>query len=71
MFARPLTERLKRVMDFAEEHSKRLGHDYIGTEHLLLGLAQEQEGPHAEIFKEVNLTPQQLADGVAAFLGRE
>ncbi|MFC1607425.1 ATP-dependent Clp protease ATP-binding subunit [Candidatus Latescibacterota bacterium] len=38
------TDRVKKVLQFAREESARLGHDYIGTEHLLLGLIKEGQG---------------------------
>jgi ATP-dependent Clp protease ATP-binding subunit ClpC len=38
------TDRVKKVLQFAREESIRLGHDYIGTEHLLLGLVKEGQG---------------------------
>lgn len=40
----PFTSIAKRVLEFAEEESHELGHNYIGTEHLLLGLIREREG---------------------------
>ena len=38
------TDRVKKVLQYAREESARLGHDYIGTEHLLLGLVKEGQG---------------------------
>ena len=38
------TERARRVLQLAQEESQRLNHNYIGTEHLLLGLVREGEG---------------------------
>ncbi|MFC1694189.1 ATP-dependent Clp protease ATP-binding subunit [Candidatus Latescibacterota bacterium] len=38
------TDRVKKVLQYSREESARLGHDYIGTEHLLLGLVKEGEG---------------------------
>jgi len=38
------TDRVKKVLQYAREESSRLGHDYIGTEHLLLGLVKEGQG---------------------------
>lgn len=38
------TDRVKKVMQLAREESVRLGNDYVGTEHLLLGLVREGEG---------------------------
>ena len=38
------TDRVKKVLQYSREESSRLGHDYIGTEHLLLGLVKEGQG---------------------------
>ena len=38
------TDRVKKVLQYSREESSRLGHDYIGTEHLLLGLIKEGQG---------------------------
>ncbi len=43
MFNR-FTERARKVIVYAKEEAKRFNHDYIGTEHLLLGLIREGEG---------------------------
>jgi ATP-dependent Clp protease ATP-binding subunit ClpC len=54
----PFTPIAKRVLEFAEEESHELGHNYIGTEHLLLGLIREREGRAIKVFEilGVNLT---------------
>jgi|SRR5450432_1479913 len=51
----PFTPRMKRVLETAKKEAAALGHAYIGTEHLLLGLLNEQEGLAAELFKHFNL----------------
>src|ERR1700733_4630691 len=40
----PVTPRAKKVIEFAMEEGRGLNHNYVGTEHLLLGLLREQEG---------------------------
>lgn len=57
MFER-FTERARRVLSYAQEEAKRYKHDYIGSEHLLLGLVREGEGVAAEVLNNlgVNLT---------------
>src|SRR5882724_363108 len=45
----PQTPRAKKVIEYAIEESRSLGHNYIGTEHLLLGLIQEGEGVAAQV----------------------
>jgi ATP-dependent Clp protease ATP-binding subunit ClpA len=51
----PYTPRAKKVLDLARQEAKTLHHTYIGTEHLLLGLLREPEGPAAEIFKKFRI----------------
>jgi ATP-dependent Clp protease ATP-binding subunit ClpA len=45
----PFTPRAKKVLEFSLSESLRLGHDYIGTEHILLGLLREGEGVAAQV----------------------
>ena len=47
------TDGVKRVMQFAREESARLGHNYIGTEHLLLGIIREGEGVAIGLLKKL------------------
>jgi ATP-dependent Clp protease ATP-binding subunit ClpC len=51
----PFTPRAKRVLESAKKEADALGHTYIGTEHLLLGLLQEHEGLATQVFKHFNL----------------
>jgi ATP-dependent Clp protease ATP-binding subunit ClpA len=48
----PFTPRAKKVLELALRESVQLGHDYIGTEHLLLGLVRGGEGPAAEVLQQ-------------------
>ncbi len=43
------TKRARRVLTYAQEEATRLNHNYIGTEHLLLGLIREEEGLAAKV----------------------
>ena len=43
------TDRARRVMQLANQEAKRLNHEYIGTEHILLGLIREGEGVAAQV----------------------
>lgn len=52
------------VIQFAREEAMRLGHDYIGTEHLLLGLLREGEGIAAEILKNIGLDLDELRKAI-------
>lgn len=54
MFNR-FTERARKVIVFAKEEARRLNHDYIGTEHLLLGLIREGEGVAAAVLQKLGL----------------
>ena len=52
VFTQPtLTPRTKRVIELAVDEARRLGHHYIGTEHLLLGLVREGEGVAVEVLR--------------------
>ncbi|MFH1963813.1 MAG: ATP-dependent Clp protease ATP-binding subunit [bacterium] len=55
MFER-FTERARRVLGLAQEEAKRLGHDYVGTEHVLLGLVREGEGVAAEVISNLGIS---------------
>ena len=54
MFDR-FTERARKVIALAREEAGRLGHDYIGTEHLLLGLIREGGGVAAAVLENLNV----------------
>lgn len=52
MFER-FTDRARRVVVLAQENARLLGHDYLGTEHVLIGLAQEGEGVAAQVLAQL------------------
>jgi len=59
----PFTPRVKKVIEYAIEEAKLLGHHYIGSEHLLLGLLREEEGIGGKIIRSLGgnlLTARQL-----------
>jgi beta-lactamase regulating signal transducer with metallopeptidase domain/peroxiredoxin/protocatechuate 3,4-dioxygenase beta subunit len=56
----PRTPRAKRVMKYAREEARALSHDYIGTEHILLGLTEETNSIAAQVLANLNLTPTQI-----------
>ena len=66
----PQTARLQRVMQFAIEEASALSHNYVGTEHLLLGLLREPEGAAARALGNLNLRLDQVRDAVLNLLGR-
>ena len=59
MFNR-FTERARKVILLAKEEAKRFNHDYIGTEHILLGLVREGEGVAAAVLASFGLTPDKI-----------
>src|SRR3990167_2062083 len=59
MFNR-FTERARKVILLAKEEAKRFNHDYIGTEHILLGLIREGEGVAAAVLASMGLTPEKI-----------
>jgi len=50
------TSRVKKVIEISFEESRRMGHDYVGTEHLLLGLLLEGEGIAAHVLADLGVT---------------
>jgi len=59
MFNR-FTERARKVVLLAKEEAKRFNHDYIGTEHILLGLIREGEGVAAAVLQKLGLSPEKI-----------
>ncbi|MBI3973239.1 MAG: NDP-hexose 4-ketoreductase, partial [Chloroflexi bacterium] len=59
-----VTLRLQRVMESALDEAKRLGHTYVGTEHMLLGLIDETEGLAARILRDLGVDLRQLREEV-------
>lgn len=64
------TERFKRVLDFAIDEAQALSHNYVGTEHLLLGLLREPEGTAAKVLASLNLKLDDVRNSVLNLLGR-
>ena len=55
-----LTAGVQQVLEFAIEEARRMGHHYIGTEHLLLGLVRSTEGNAPEVLRKLGVTPEQI-----------
>jgi hypothetical protein len=55
-----LSEGTKRVLELAVDEARRMGHLYIGTEHLLLGLARQSEGVAIEILQQFGVSPEEV-----------
>lgn len=69
MFER-FTERARRVVVLAQEESRELGHDHIGTEHLLLALIREEDGIAGKALGEAGITLGEARKQVEADMGR-
>ncbi|WEG12699.1 ATP-dependent protease ATP-binding subunit ClpC [Pullulanibacillus sp. KACC 23026] len=69
MFGR-FTERAQKVLALAQEEAVRLGHNNVGTEHILLGLIREGEGIAAKALKALNLDPEKIQKEVETLIGR-
>ena len=63
------SERFKRVLKHAREEAARLGHSYIGTEHLLLGVIRENDGGAISIMKNARIDPQDIRRTIEDMLG--
>jgi ATP-dependent Clp protease ATP-binding subunit ClpC len=63
------TERARQVVVLAQDESRTLGHDYIGTEHILLGLLREQEGLAARVLESLDLTIEEVRAQVVSIVG--
>ena len=59
MFDR-FTDRAKKVMNLARQEAQRFNHEYIGTEHILLGLVQEGRGVAANVLKNLAIRPDKV-----------
>lgn len=64
------TERAKKVLVLAQQEALRLGHDYLGTEHLLLGLIHEGEGVAAKALASLNINLEMVRNQVEMMIGR-
>ena len=62
------TERVRKVMYLAREEAARLQHDYIGTEHLLLGVVREGEGIAATVLNNLGLDLDQIRQAVESMV---
>ena len=65
----PQTPRAKKVIEYAIEEARSLNHNYVGTEHLLLGLLREQDGIAAQVLTNLGLKVEDVRDEVLNLLG--
>ncbi len=67
----PFTPRAKKVLELALEEASNLGHNYIGTEHILLGLIKEHDGKAAKVLTNLNVQLDSVRSEILDFLGAE
>jgi len=65
----PFTPRSKKVLELALREALQLGHNYIGTEHILLGLVRESEGVAARVLSNLDVDPDRIRRQVVQQLG--
>src|SRR6266498_1313091 len=65
----PQTPRAKKVIEYSIEEARQLNHNYVGTEHLLLGLLREQEGVAAQVLMNLGLKLEDVREEVLNLLG--
>jgi ATP-dependent Clp protease ATP-binding subunit ClpA len=65
----PQTPRTKKVIEYSIEEARNLNHNYVGTEHLLLGLLREQEGVAAQVLMNLGLRLDAVRQEVMNLLG--
>jgi len=66
----PFTPRAKKVLELALREAMQLGHNYVGTEHVLLGLVIEREGVAARILSNLDVEPNRVRHEVLRRLGK-
>lgn len=67
----PQTPRAKKVIEYSMEEARNLNHNYVGTEHILLGLLREQEGVAAQVLMNLSLKLEDVREEVLNLLGHE
>jgi ATP-dependent Clp protease ATP-binding subunit ClpC len=65
----PFTPRAKRVLELAVDEGRQMGHNYVGTEHILLGLIREGEGVAAQVLKNLGTDLDKMRRQVLGLLG--
>src|SRR5690554_2344308 len=68
MFGR-FTERARKVLSLAEKEAVRLNHNYVGTEHMLLGLVKEGQGVAARALQEADITEEKVMEKIKEIIG--
>ncbi len=65
----PQTPRAKKVIEYSMEEARNLNHNYVGTEHILLGLLREQEGVAAQVLMNLGMKLEDVREEVLNLLG--
>jgi len=65
----PQTPRARQVIDYAIQEARNLNHNYVGTEHLLLGLLREHDGVAAQVLRQLGLSLEETRSAVLDLLG--
>jgi ATP-dependent Clp protease ATP-binding subunit ClpC len=65
----PFTPRAKKALELSAEEARSMGHNYIGTEHILLGLFREEEGIASQVLLSLGVDSKRVRDEVSALLG--
>src|SRR3989304_4988734 len=63
------TDRARKVIEYSMEEARNLNHNYVGTEHILLGLLREQEGVAAQVLMNLRLKLEEVREEVPNLLG--
>ena len=69
MFENRFTEKAERALRYAQESAMKLGHNYVGTEHILVGLINEGEGVAARVLNEQGVTEQKVIEKIGELIG--
>ncbi len=69
MFKR-YTEKVRKVIMMAQEEAVNLNHNYIGTEHILVGLVKENEGIAGKVLRELGVEPEKLIEEIEKIVGK-
>jgi ATP-dependent Clp protease ATP-binding subunit ClpC len=67
----PQTPRVKKVIEYSMEEARNLNHNYVGTEHILLGLLREQDCVAAQVLMNLGLKLEDVREEVLNLLGHD
>src|SRR5689334_22704597 len=64
------TERARKVLGYAQEEAQRFQHNYIGTEHLLLGLIHDDKGVASQVLRHLGVSLHKVRSAIEFIIGR-